>query len=240
MIVTGHQPQYLPYIGLFNKIAKSDIFLFTDNVQFLKESWQSRTIIKSPKDEILYLSINVKTKNRSTQLIKDVEVADLKWQKKHIQTIKQNYSKTQYFDEIFPILEKYYINEIKFLIDITIPLLIEMINLLKINVNIDYCSNLQIDGSKTTALIQKCIKTNSDTYLAGQGGKNYIDIQEFKKNNLNILFNNFVHPVYKQTGQKFLEGMAIIDLFFNEGIENSRKIFWDNINNKPKFESFSE
>lgn len=239
MILTGHQPQYLPYIGLFNKIAKSDIFCFVDNVQFEKESWQKRTLIKTPTDEQIFISIPVKSIS-STQLIKDIEIADIKMLNKHLKTIEQNYKKAEYFHEIYPNLLKFYKDNIKYLIDLTIPIMEFFINLLNIKTKIVYSSDFIIEGKKTELLANRCKTLGCDVYLLGQGAKNYFEPNIFKFNNLNYLFNYFVHPVYKQTGKKFLEGMAIIDLFFNEGIENSRKIFWDNINNNPKFEDNSQ
>ncbi|GAI76683.1 unnamed protein product [marine sediment metagenome] len=73
MIVVGHQPQYLPYIGFFNKISKADVFVFADNVQFNKKSWQQRTLIKS-NNKPIYLTIPVRKKGRFTQLINEVEI----------------------------------------------------------------------------------------------------------------------------------------------------------------------
>jgi len=73
VIVVGHQPQYLPYIGFFNKISKADVFVFADNVQFNKKSWQQRTLIKS-NNKPIYLTIPVRKKGRFTQLINEVEI----------------------------------------------------------------------------------------------------------------------------------------------------------------------
>ena len=69
MIIAGHQPQYLPYLGIFNKIAKADIFVFADNLQYEKKSWQNRTLIKSNRGEEIVLSIPVKTKQKLYQKI---------------------------------------------------------------------------------------------------------------------------------------------------------------------------
>ena len=95
------QPTYLPWIGYFGLIMNSDTFIFLDDVQFDKRSWQQRNKIKSNIGEI-YISVPVKTKGKSKQLFKDVEVNNRKFYISHLKSIKLNYSKTKYFDKIFP------------------------------------------------------------------------------------------------------------------------------------------
>ena len=48
MILTGHQPTYLPWLGLFNKISNSDYFILFDTVQYLPKEWMNRNKLKSP------------------------------------------------------------------------------------------------------------------------------------------------------------------------------------------------
>jgi hypothetical protein len=229
MIAVGHQPQYLPYMGLFNKIAKGDIFVFVDNVQFLKKSWQSRTLVKGINGQEILMSIPVQVKGKFCQQIKDVLIAEGFLIKKHLKTIEFNYRKTTGFDEVYPIIAKYYKSNIKYLVDITIPLMREMFSLLNIEKTIFIGSELGIEKTKTELLVDICLKTGADSYLSGQGARNYITPDLFGKIKLSHYRNIFKHPHYSQTGKDFSTGMATLDLLFNEGIQNSRKIFWDNV-----------
>ena len=130
---------------------------------------------------------------------------------------------------MYPIIAKYYKPNIKYLVDITIPLMREMFSLLNIKRNIFIGSELGIEKAKTELLIDICLKTGADSYLSGQGAKSYFASDLFRENKLSHHCNIFEHPHYSQTGKGFFTGMTTLDLLFNEGIENSRKIFWDNV-----------
>ena len=65
--VAGHQPQYLPYLGIFNKIARADKFVFVDHVQFHRKSWQNRTLVIGNGGQEILLTIPVKTKENRFQ-----------------------------------------------------------------------------------------------------------------------------------------------------------------------------
>ena len=229
MIVVGHQPQYLPYIGIFNKIAKADKFVFVENIQLNKKSWQNRTLIKMKKGGICYLIIPVYSKGNFFQNIKDVKIVKNNWRKKHLKTIEQNYNNCIGFNDVFPKIIECYNRNSEFLVDLTIPLMETIMKILNINIPIFYASQLNIHGRKTELLVDICKKTKCNTYLSGQGAKNYFNPIVFEKNNLNHKFNIFQHPKYTQLGGDFVEGIAIIDLIFNEGVSKSRKIFWDNV-----------
>ena len=58
MILTAHQPVYLPWLGLFDKIAKADVFVIFDTVQYLPKDWMNRNKIKI-KDDYTYLSVPI-------------------------------------------------------------------------------------------------------------------------------------------------------------------------------------
>ena len=73
MIVGIHQPEYLPWLGFFDKISQSDIFVMLDNVQYEKNYFQNRNRIRI-QSGWAWLTVPVMTKKRSSQLIKDVRI----------------------------------------------------------------------------------------------------------------------------------------------------------------------
>ncbi|MBI2500098.1 MAG: WbqC family protein [Deltaproteobacteria bacterium] len=228
-IVVGHQPQYLPHLGLFNKIAKGGAFVFVDNVQYQKKSWQNRTLIKGLDGKEISLTIPVQTKGRFSQRIRDVEIVDLHALRKHLKTIRLNYQKTVGYDEVMPRITKWYEQNVKYLVDVTIPLMRECFELLGIQNEIFIGTELGLEKSKTELLIEICQKTNFNTYLSGQGAKDYLQPKLFEDQNLTHLYNEYEPPTYRQTGRNFLKGMFALDLLFNEGTERAREIFWANV-----------
>ena len=109
LIVTIHQPQYLPWIGYFDKINQVDAFCFLDNVQFKKNEWQNRNRIKTAQG---WQWLTVPVKHRFPQTIEEVEINDtVNWRRKHLQALATNYKKTPYFDEYIEFFEDVYSNE---------------------------------------------------------------------------------------------------------------------------------
>jgi hypothetical protein len=225
-IICAHQPQYLPYLGIFNKISKSNIFLFLSGVAYQKKAWINRTLVKLNNFKSAYLTIPVKDIHLNT-IIKDVQINDHNWKFKHLKTLELNYKKKKGFDSFFPVLHRVLSIKSNFLIDYTIPAMVEIINIFKIKTIIKTDDELFFKEKGTDLLIEITKKLKGDTYLSGIGSKNYVNESIFKKNNIMHLINNFSHPIYKQKGS-FLPNMSIIDLIFNEGIEEANNIFWNN------------
>jgi hypothetical protein len=217
MIVVGHQPQYIPYIAFFNKISKADVFVFVDNIQFNRKSWQQRTLIRC-NNAPLYLTIPVSKKGKYDQLINEVEIIDDGWRKKHWKTIYLSYHKTPYFDLYKNDLEYFYSREWKYLSDFTSNLIKYFIDAIGIEFKKIYTgSELGIIGEKTNLLIDICRKTGCNTYLSGSGAKAYVDEQLLRDNNLKHVFNEFIPVTYKHYGNSSIDGLGIIDVMFMHG-----------------------
>ena len=108
MILTAHQPVYLPWLGLFHKIALADTFVFFDQVQYLPKDWMNRNKIKTTSGEI-FLTVPVFTKGHREKKTSEIEINNNEnWQNKHLKTIKLNYSKTPYYEEYIPFFEEVY------------------------------------------------------------------------------------------------------------------------------------
>ena len=108
MIISAHQPQYIPWLGYFDKIARSDAFVFLDNVQYKAREFQNRNKIRT-KDGWLWLSVPVVSKGRGRQIISDVRIDnEFSWPKEHLMSLKAFYSRTKYFDRYFPFFEDLY------------------------------------------------------------------------------------------------------------------------------------
>jgi len=220
-VVGIHQPQYLSYIGYFDKIDKSDIFVFLDDVQYKKNEWQNRNKIKIPGG---WQYITVPVKYKFGQLINEVLIDNSKnWRKNHWNSIITNYNKAKYFKKYSDFFEDVYKREWVYLVDINIFLIEGIVKFLGINTIFIKSSTLGIKGQKTDRLVNICKKLKADTYLSGTGAKQYIEEEKFEKEGIKLLFQDFKHPVYHQLYSGFQPNMSIIDLLFNEG-ENGLNI----------------
>jgi hypothetical protein len=215
MIVGILQPSYLPWLGFFEQIRKSDIFVLYDDVQFEKGSWRNRNKIKTHQG-VQWLTIPVK--KNGVQLIKDVRIDySVPWKEKHIKTIKQNYSKAKYFNQysesLFNIIRTDN-QSLSFLCEQIIRLIC---SILKIDTEIICSSELNLKGKGTERLIRIIKHLDGDVFYEGAAGRNYIDIQYFSNNGVHIIFQDYMHPVYNQLYGEFIPFLSIIDLIFNHG-----------------------
>lgn len=234
MIVSVHQPQYIPWLGYFDKIDKSNAFVFLDNVQYKKREYQNRNRICT-RNGWKWLTVPVITKGRYHQKTIEVEIDNSqKWRRKHLKDIKIHYSKAPHFKEHIVFLESIFTQQCKRLIDININIIKYLLQYLGILTPIYYESEMRVESHSTDRIIELCQKLNADTYLSGNGGRNYLDETKFIKAGIKLVYQDFKHPVYQQLHNPFIPFMSIIDLVFNHGKESLSILRNGSLRNKVK------
>ncbi len=214
------QPGYIPWLGFFDQMYKSDTFVILDDVQYDKHGWRNRNRIKTAQG-IQWMTVPVLTSGKNNLIIKDVLIDNRTgWQKKHLKSIEQNYKKSQFFKEYFYIFEEILSKEWKYLIDLDMEFIYRLNAILGLNRKIIFASALNIKTDKTERLINICQILNADSYLTGDAAKDYIEKDKFDNNNIRLEFHNYSHPTYKQLYGKFMPFLSIVDLLFNNGGES--------------------
>ncbi len=222
MIVSINQPAYLPYLGYFNRIAKSDLHVVLDHVQFEKNSFTNRNKIKT-KDGSLMLTIPIKTKGQFGNLaINSIEIADEIWKIKHIKSLESTYTKAPYYKLYKDIISEFYNNDFKLFIDIVKPINDWLFNQLNIKTPLIYSSNLNLSSTKSDLILDICKATNASQYLSGPFGRSYLEIEKFSQNGIDVIFDDYIHPEYKQFNGNFDPYMCVFDLLFNIGPESDK------------------
>lgn len=213
-IVSIHQPNYLPYLGFFDKIKKSNIFVLLDTVRFSRSEFYHRNRIRTNEGWI-WLTIPVKREFGTK--INEIKVANQHWQKKHWKSIATSYSRTPSWDKYSPSLCKFYESTYEKLVDINIPLIKWFIEQLGISSKIVLASELNPDESLTSTdlLIEIIKKTGCNVYLSGPMGRGYLDERKFAENGLKLIYQKFEHPTYKQVYSGFIKNMSALDFMFN-------------------------
>jgi len=221
--IVGHQPQYFPYLGIFNKIIQSDIFLFVDTTKFVSKVWHNRTLIKDRQDKVFYLTIPVTFNNG--QMIKDIKLANDKWKIKHLKSIKNIYGSSLYFNDLYPLIERVILQNSNYLVDyslLSMSLILDKISYNSKNIFVQ--SSEKIEGNKNELIINITKNFNSNCYLSGDGAKNYVDEKYLKDSGITHRFNKFEHPQYNQLGKIFTKNLSVIDCIFNIGFDEFNKI----------------
>jgi len=223
-IVTIHQPETFPWLGFFNKMMLCDEYILLDDVQFRKNYFQNRNQFLTKQGPI-YLTVPVDFKNY--KLIKDIKIKyNEKWQQKHLNTIKQNYSKSPYFNQHINFFELFYAKKYELLIDFNIEIINYIREVLGINVPIKRLSEMgTFNTSSSDLLLEICKSSNATVYLSGRDGKNYLDETIFKDENIDVVYHSFEHPIYNQfNSNEFVPYISTFDLLFNYDREEAKNI----------------
>lgn len=232
MILAAHQPVYLPWLGLFHKIALSEKFVFFNEVQYLPRDWMNRNKIKTTAGEI-WLTVPVFTKGHREKKTSEIEINNkLDWKNKHLKTIKNNYSKTTYFEKYFPFFEDVYSKNWSRLVDLNEHMLKWFIQELGMKVEFLKASDFEFKGTKSDLVLDMCKTLKADTYIFGALGRDYANLKDFEKEGIQVIFQDYKHPIYPQKFGEFIPNLSIIDLLFNCGPKSSEVLMSQNITKK--------
>lgn len=215
MIVSVHQPQFLPWLGYFDKIRQSDCFVILDTVQFKKNEYQNRNKIRTP-DGWQWLTVPVAYK--FPMRIDEVPINNQSnWRRKHTQSLLANYRKAPFFEEVMPFAEEMYEREWSMLTALNTWCVVELCRILGIDTEIRYARDFDLPDSPTGRLVGLCEQLNATRYLSGAGGKGYLETEPFETAGISVDFQTYDHPTYPQRGDTFEPYMCILDLMMNCG-----------------------
>ena len=232
MILTAHQPVYLPWLGLFHKIALAETFVYFDQVQYLPKDWMNRNKIRT-KSGSIWLTVPVLRKGYRDLKTSEIEINNsTNWQKKHLRSISLNYKKSPYFENYIPFFEDVYSRKWEFLGDLNEYMLKWFLDELGIKVNFLNAKNFKFEGEKSSLILNMCKKLDASTYIFGTLGKDYANVHEFEKNNVKLIFQDYNHPKYSQLYNEFVSHLSVIDLLFNHGPKSLEIILSNNISQK--------
>ena len=232
MILTAQQPVYLPWIGLFHKIALADKFVFFNEVQYLPKDWMNRNKIKTAAGEI-WLTVPVLRKGYRERKTSEIEINNsTNWQKKHLKSILLNYKKAPYFDNYASFFEDVYNKKWRYLSDLNEYMLRWFIEQLNIKVEFLKASDFNFHGTKSDLVLDMCKQLGADAYIFGALGRDYANADDFAKAGITVFFQDYKHPTYPQIQGDFVSHLSIIDLLFNCGPKSYDIIMSGNISKR--------
>jgi len=222
-VVSGHQPAYLPWLGLFHKMALADTFVLMDDVQYLKEDWINRNRVKNSHGAF-WLTVPVRRKESNSDKINDIIVDDTgwgtrrHWQIEHWRSISSCYGNAPYWDAYAGFLENFYTaRPWRRLVDINLTLMDFFANSLGIAPRFVRGSEQNFRGQKSDLVLEHCTRFNGNLCVLGTHGRDYIVERDFFARGINIYFQDYQHPQYQQRFGDFAPHLSIIDLLFNCG-----------------------
>lgn len=221
MRIAIHQPQYIPWLGYFDKMDSSDVFVILDDVQYKKNEWQNRNKIRNAES---WQWLTVPVKYEFGQAMDQVKLEEGSgWRAKHLKSIELNYSRAPHYKEHQPFFADLYGKETRTIADVNTLFIEYLKTALGINAKLVRSSELNIRTASTRRLVDICKALGGDTYLSGAGGAEYLDETMFSSSGIALEYQDYKHPVYKQVFEGFEPYMSVIDLLFCEG-DNSLNV----------------
>ncbi len=223
MICTVHQPNYLPYLGFFEKAHRSDIFILYDTTQFKKNDWQNRNKLCGNNS---WQWISMPVLHDFGQKISEVKIKDAaKSCAKNWRSIQVTYGRAPFYKQYAQKFEEIYLSGVELISDLNCGIILAAADSLGLKTKFIKSSEMpHIDTTSTQALIDLTRLAGADTYISGGEGINYLDMDLWNSTGLKIMFQKYHHPVYKQfNSETFQPYMSILDLLFNCG-EDSLEI----------------
>lgn len=217
VVLSAHQPAYLPWLGYFDKIARADVFVFLDTVQFEKNSFINRNKIKTAQGP-QWLTIPVRVKGHIQASLRETLTDDMQpWRSKHLKSLEMNYRKAPRFRECFPIIEQLLATPESNLAELCWQQLRFWVTEFRMNTRMVRASELPITSRKSQLILDLCQHFGAEKYLSGALGKNYLDEDRFAASGIAIEYQDFQHPTYPQLWGNFEPYMGIVDYWMNCG-----------------------
>jgi len=231
-ILSAHQPQYAPWLGLLHKIMLCDTFCIFDDCQMSGDQWENRNRIKGPNGEF-WLTVPIKSREKREQKLYEIEIDNTqRWRDKHKKSIINCYQKAPYFNQFEGFFDALYSQDWELLTELNEYFLRWLLAILDINVEIVKASNYNFEGQKSDLVLDMCKKLGADIYIFGSQGEGYADKEAFERAGIKLCFQQYSHPVYPQLWGQFEPYMSVIDLLFNVGVDMAKEIIMQNNINK--------
>ncbi|GAB4524738.1 MAG: WbqC family protein [Parvularculaceae bacterium] len=213
------QSSYIPWLGYFDLIAASDVFVLFDDVQFTKRDWRNRNRIKTAAGPA-WLTIPVVTKGRFNQPIDRVEIADASWAEAHWRRISHAYARAPHFAEFAPVIEELYRRAAALdrLSAVNRLFLEGLCDILSITPNFIDARMLSARGVKSDRLLDICARLGAASYLSGPSARAYLEPAKFKGAGVALHYMDYsAYQEYDQLHGAFDPHVSILDLIFMTG-----------------------
>ncbi len=231
MIVAAHQPAFLPWLGYLDKVAKADVFVVMDDLQYESQNFQNRNRVKLNNGPG-WLTVPLEKGAQSDRIL-DKRIASggnpkEHWQRRAWLTIKTHYGRAPHFAAYAEELEDAFTRPWQRLVDVDSHMLELARRWLGITRPVLHASSLGLTGQKTERIIDLCQKVGAKVYLSGRGGStDYLDVDALGRAGISVMWQQFAHPTYPQRYPQlgFVSHLAFLDLVLNCGPDAAQILF---------------
>lgn len=221
------QPTFMPWLGYFDLIAQAESFVFLDDVQFEKQSWQSRNRVRTKSGDLIWLSVPIKKAPLATKICAiEISEGNGVWRKKIFRSIEQNLSKAPYWEECEEFLRSVLLEKIQdSLAELNMEFIREVAKKLAPSTELLRCSNLNAQRAREEKLLSLCEKLGAERYYSNAGSAVYLEEEreKFESRGIRLEFQKWSHPEYRQNGPGFVSHLSVVDALACLGWDELKK-----------------
>ena len=230
--LAGIQPGYLPWLGFFDMMSQADVFLVADELAFSSSGWAHRNRVRGPEGANW---LTLPARPAPNQPIVEVPLdADSPWARKHMKSLRHFYRRSSHAAEILDRLESVLDPRAARIVDVSVPVLRAMAELLGIDTPILISSELALEAgyrqrfpeqpSPTHRIVSYMEALGADRLIEGATGRSYLDVDLCSHHGIDVVFHDYDHPIYTQLHQPFISHLSAIDLLLCEGVAGTREV----------------
>ena len=223
-----HQPNFLPWLGYFDKIARADVFVLLDHVQFQKKggTWTNRVRLLTGGGNAGWVTVPVDRSFHGTRAINEMRIDESRpWRTRLLRTIQMNYAAAPHFGTVFPLVEELVGNRVSDLSAYNENAIRALVRALGLGEGkLALSSELGVEGRPNEMLIDLVRAVGADAYLAGGGAAGYQQPERFREAGIELVDQRFSHPTYRQEGDTFIAGLSVVDALMSCGFEGTASL----------------
>ena len=220
-IVAIHQPNFFPWLGYFNKVARADVFVFLDDVQFPKTGgvWSNRVKLLVGGEARWVTAAIDRNYSGIRKISKMNFLSTNPWREKLLKTLEANYKKHPFFDETMEVTQPLVLNQESNISEYNIHAIKKITSEIGMKTGeFVRSSDFAFESTSTELLCDLTNCVGGKTYLCGGGADGYQDDRIFGSRDLQLQHQKFCHPIYKQfRSETFTAGLSVIDAAMNVG-----------------------
>lgn len=217
MNVAIHQPDYIPWLGLFYKMYLSDVFIHLDDAQYSNEAAHNYNKIKTAQGEF---RLKFPVEQHLGDLINQVRPRyELKWREKHLKTLEMNYAKAKFFKEFYPGIKDVFMMNYPNVAELNIAINEYIAGQFGIKPKFIKASQFGMNTKREEKVIDLCVAVGGTKYISGNGARVYQEENHFTERGVELFYLDYKPIEYPQLWKGFLPCMSVLDYVFNCGYD---------------------
>ena len=214
-VLVVEQPNYVPWLGYFDLLDQSDMWVWYDDVQYTRRDWRNRNRV-ARGGEPIWLTVPVASQDHRDKPICEIEIDHSRlWVRKHLGVLKHFYRSAPFFGPVFELVQNHVEQAPPLLADFTIGLNEDLCSLMGIETQLFRSSRMSgLEGAKERRILAICRQLRPSTYLSGPAARSYLEAGTFERKGIALRYISYGYEEYPRSGFSPRTDLSVLDALF--------------------------